>query len=88
MFPLLGQDALYVRWNGGGGWGDPLLRPEDEVCRDVREGLVSPGFAENVYGVVLDNATGQVNKAQTARNRAQIVARRKTGEGHAPVAHA
>ena len=88
VFPLLGQDALYVRWNGGGGWGDPLLRPEDEVCRDVREGLVSPGFAENVYGVVLDNATGQVNKAQTARNRARIVERRKTGEGHAPVAHA
>lgn len=88
VFPLLGQDALYVRWNGGGGWGDPLLRPEDEVCRDVREGLVSLEFAENVYGVVLDNATGQVNKAQTARNRARIVARRKTGDGHAPVAHA
>lgn len=88
VFPLLGQDALYLRWNGGGGWGDPLSRPEDEVCRDVREGLVSPEFAENVYGVVLDNATGQVNKAQTARNRARIMARRKTGESHAPVAHA
>lgn len=88
VFPLLGQDALYLRWNGGGGWGDPLSRPEDEVCRDVREGLVSPEFAENVYGVVLDNATGQVNKAQTARNRARIMARRKTGDGHAPVAHA
>ena len=88
VFPLLGRDALYLRWNGGGGWGDPLLRPEDEVCRDVREGLVSPEFAENVYGVVMDNATGQANKAQTARNRARIVARRKTGDGHAPVAHA
>jgi len=88
VFPLLGQDALYLRWNGGGGWGDPLSRPEDEVCRDVREGLVSPEFAENVYGVVLDNATGQVNKEQTARNRARIMARRKTGDGHAPVAHA
>ena len=88
VFPLLGRDALYLRWNGGGGWGDPLSRPEDEVCRDVREGLVSPEFAENVYGVVMDNATGQANKAQTARNRARIVARRKTGDGHAPVAHA
>lgn len=88
VFPLLGRDALYVRWNGGGGWGDPLSRPEDEVCRDVREGLVSPEFAENVYGVVLDNATGQVNKAQTARNRAQIMARRKAGDGDAPVARA
>lgn len=88
VFPLLGRDALYLRWNGGGGWGDPLLRPEDEVCRDVREGLVSPEFAENVYGVVLDNATGRANKTQTARNRARIVARRKTGGGHAPVARA
>ena len=88
VFPLLGRDALYLRWNGGGGWGDPLSRPEDEVCRDVREGLVSPEFAENVYGVVLDNTTGQANKEQTARNRARIMARRKTGGGHALVAHA
>ena len=35
---------------GGGGWGDPRGRPADEVARDVRDGVVSPEAARDVYG--------------------------------------
>ena len=49
---------MYVRWNGGGGYGDPLARPPEEVARDVRDGLTSTEFAETVYGVVVDAGTG------------------------------
>ena len=54
VFPLLGEDALYLRWNGGGGYGDPLARPPQEVATDVREDLTSREFAERVYGVIID----------------------------------
>jgi hypothetical protein len=30
VFPLMGDDALYVHWNGGGGIGDPLERPPEK----------------------------------------------------------
>jgi N-methylhydantoinase B len=52
VFPLMGDDALYVRWNGGGGIGDPLERPAEKVLADLKAGLISEGAAEDVYGVV------------------------------------
>lgn len=55
VFPLMGEDALYVRWNGGGGFGDPLEREAERVERDVTEHLVSSEAARDVYGVVLSN---------------------------------
>ena len=36
---------------GGGGLGDPLLRPGEQVRRDIDEGHLLPRFAESVYGV-------------------------------------
>ena len=61
VFPLMGKDALYVRWNGGGGYGDPLLRPAEDVARDIQAGLTSPEFAQTVYGVVMDPGTGEAD---------------------------
>jgi N-methylhydantoinase B len=52
VFPLMGDDALYVRWNGGGGIGDPLDRPVAKVLADVETGLISEQAASDVYGVV------------------------------------
>ena len=56
VFPLMGDDALYVRWNGGGGYGDPLDRDPDAVVEDVRAGIVSTDAAHDVYGVALNPA--------------------------------
>ncbi len=46
---------IRIRTTGGGGWGDPLERPYDEVERDLRWGKVSFDGARADYGVV---ATG------------------------------
>ncbi|MBJ7330138.1 MAG: hydantoinase B/oxoprolinase family protein [Solirubrobacteraceae bacterium] len=47
---------------GGGGYGDPLVRPADEVLTDVVEGYVSFARARDSYGVVL---TGDPAKWET-----------------------
>jgi N-methylhydantoinase B len=54
VFPLMGDDALYVRWNGGGGIGDPLDRPVEKVLADLQAGLISERAVGDVYGVVCD----------------------------------
>ena len=87
VFPLMGDDALYVRWNGGGGYGDPLLRPPDEVARDARDGLTSPEFAETVYGVIIDAGTGEADQALTEEKRAGLIRYRKNGTQAATAAN-
>ena len=87
VFPLMGEDALYVRWNGGGGYGDPLLRPPDEVARDARDGLTSPEFAETVYGVIIDAGTGEADQALTEEKRAGLIRYRKNGTQAATAAN-
>ena len=88
VFPLMGEDALYVRWNGGGGYGDPLARPPEEVARDVRDGLTSPDFAAAVYGVAIDTGTGEADRSRTENKRSELLAQRTNGERPAPVAGA
>ena len=55
VFPLMGNDALYVRWNGGGGVGDSLDREPSAVLSDVINSLISPEAAKEIYGVVISN---------------------------------
>lgn len=61
------EDVLYLRADGGGGYGDPLDRNPQLVCDDVRSGLVSPEAAEAVYGVVIADAGGVDAAATQAR---------------------
>lgn len=75
VFPLMDQDVLYVRSDGGGGYGDPLMREPEKIARDVREGSVSDGVARNVYGIVLDSA-GEVDAAASTQAREAIRAGR------------
>jgi N-methylhydantoinase B len=53
--PVKAGQVIRIRTTGGGGWGDPLERPYDEVERDLRWGKVSFEGARTAYGVV---ATG------------------------------
>jgi N-methylhydantoinase B len=69
--PLEEGDVYVVSSGGGGGFGDPLLRPADVVATDVRSGYVSRGAAEESYGVVID-ADGCVDVEATARRRGGI----------------
>ena len=53
VFPLMGNDALYVRWNGGGGIGDPLDDGRRKKSSPTSTpGLISEQAAGEVYGVV------------------------------------
>jgi N-methylhydantoinase B len=69
VFPLMGEDALYVRWNGGGGFGDPLEREPEKVAGDVAGGLVSAASARHVYGVELTGDGGADRAATQALRR-------------------
>jgi N-methylhydantoinase B len=50
--PVRAGQVIRIRTTGGGGWGDPLTRPYDEVERDLRWGKVSVEGARTAYGVV------------------------------------
>jgi len=80
VFPLMGEDALYVRWNGGGGFGDPLAREPEAVLADLRAGLVSERAAEQIYGVALLGERSGVDRAATEARRRELRAARGGGE--------
>ena len=54
---------------GGGGYGDPFLRPADKVAEEVRNGIISRVTARIDYGVVLDERTFKVSVEETNRLR-------------------
>jgi N-methylhydantoinase B len=61
------RDVFYVRWNGGGGYGDPLERDPEAVRRDVRDGTVSAEAARSLYGVQLSGGDVDVERTQATR---------------------
>ncbi len=54
---------------GGGGWGSPLERDPERVLRDVRDEVVSPKAANDVYGVVLSADGRSVDAMATGLRR-------------------
>jgi len=44
-------DMLALRYAGGGGYGDPNQRERALVRADVRNGVISPGAARQLYGL-------------------------------------
>ena len=70
VFPLMGNDALYVRWNGGGGIGDPLDRPADKVLADIDAGIISERAAADIYGIV--SKDGALDKDATQAKRTAL----------------
>jgi len=71
-------EAFRVRSGGGGGYGSPLARPVADVQADVRQGYVSVAAAAELYGVVIDPDTLELDIAATDRLRAS---RRAAGAG-------
>ena len=60
-----------IETGGGGGYGPAFKRPPAEVARDVRERYVSIEAAKDLYGVVLDPVTLQIDERATASQRAK-----------------
>ncbi|MGH6887211.1 MAG: hydantoinase B/oxoprolinase family protein, partial [Geminicoccales bacterium] len=74
-FELQRDDLLVLQSAGGGGYGDPLERPVEEILDDVREGYVTAGHAEEAYGLVLRGDLS-VDRAATERRRHELRAAR------------
>jgi N-methylhydantoinase B len=62
--PMLGKETLVLAKNdwvefrtaGGGGYGDPLKRPREQVLADWRDGLLSAEAATRLYNVDVRSA--------------------------------
>jgi N-methylhydantoinase B len=80
--PVKAGEVIRVRTTGGGGWGDPLDRPYDEVLRDVRWGKVSVRGAREDYGVVVtgDPDNLAVDRSASDDERSRRRADRSGGE--------
>jgi len=63
-------EVLMMRWQGGGGYGDPLTREPEAVAHDLREGKITREAARDVYGVVLGGDA--VDNAATAAERRRL----------------
>jgi len=62
-------DMIDIYSSGGGGFGDPKLRPVDKVLEDVENELISIEVARREYGVAINPDTLQVNVEETGRLR-------------------
>ena len=65
---------------GGGGYGDPYLRPAQQVVREVRNGTLSLQKAQEDYGIVINPKTLNLDESQTERLRRK----EKKREGKTP----
>jgi N-methylhydantoinase B len=72
--PMSPGDVFEVSWQGGGGFGDPLLRDAEVVRGEVAAGLLPAGLAAAVYGVVI--VDGAVDHDATAGMRTRIRSQR------------
>ena len=67
-----GPGTLRIRSAGGGGFGDPITRPIADVVRDVRDDVVSPRAAAELYGVVMAADLRSADYAATASCRVAL----------------
>jgi N-methylhydantoinase B len=70
------HDVMFKTPQAGGGWGDPLDRPAEDVQDDLDASAISVEAARTLYGVVLDGE-GRVDAAATADHRAALRAARR-----------
>ncbi|MFH1090356.1 MAG: hydantoinase B/oxoprolinase family protein [Pseudomonadota bacterium] len=59
----------YQEAGGGGGYGDPRLRPASKVAQEVKDGIISREAAARDYGVAVDPETLAVDEEATRRLR-------------------
>jgi N-methylhydantoinase B len=65
-------DVIWTKSGGGGGYGDPLNRTIEMVRWDALNEYISMKRAGDVYGVVLDPTTLQVDYEATEALRKKL----------------
>jgi len=69
--PFRNDEVYFGKSCGGGGLGDPFLRPPDFVHKDVLEGRVTQEVAEKIYGAQF-NEGGGIDHDGTWRKRDEV----------------
>ena len=82
---LAAGDMFELRWNGGGGLGDPLARDPELVARDVEHGLVSEGHARGAYGVVISDGEVDAEATRDLRSSKGLTKPSESDSGKAPI---
>jgi len=82
--PIRAGDVWYHSWQGGGGYGDPILRDPAMVAIDVARGAVSPEVGDSVYGVALKK-DGTANLEETKTKRVKLRESRKAASKKANI---
>jgi N-methylhydantoinase B len=72
--PMTPGDVFEVSWQGGGGFGDPLLRDPEAARAEAAAGLLPAAVATAIYGVVITD--GAVDHAATASTRTRMRSQR------------
>ncbi|MEX1333790.1 MAG: hydantoinase B/oxoprolinase family protein, partial [Candidatus Limnocylindrales bacterium] len=67
--PMAADEVLVNNSGGGGGWGPAFERDPEAVLQDVREGYVTLAAARRDYGVVIDEATLELDAEATRAAR-------------------
>ena len=65
------DDAFRISSGGGGGYGSPFDRKAEDVREDVYQGYVSVQAAAELYGVVVDPVTYEIDQAATEQRRSR-----------------
>ena len=71
-FPIRAGDIIRSSTFGGGGYGNPLERDTSRVQEDVADGKVSVEQAREVYGVVFEADSLEVNESATVEQRQRL----------------
>jgi N-methylhydantoinase B len=70
------QDVLYLRPDGGGGYGDPLDRDPQLVKEDLRNGMITAQPTRDIYGVVINDDAVDI---EATRERRMEIRERRLG---------
>jgi acetone carboxylase alpha subunit len=62
-------DLLHQETGGGGGWGDSLDRPIEDIERDLADELISERTAKVVYRIAFDPKTGKIDPEKSRELR-------------------
>lgn len=84
-YPLRKGELVYIISASGGAYGSPLERDPALVRLDVWNEKLSPEFARDGYGVIVDRDTLEVDDAATEACRAELRARQVDGTWAPPV---
>ncbi len=66
------DSVISYRTPGGGGYGPPLERDPELVLQDVIQGKVTAERARDVYGVIIDPASKEVDSQATRESRGEL----------------